>query len=125
MDGILILLVGGVVYFAPAINAALRGHRAQGSIVVVNLFLGWTLLGWVVALAWSYGPNVEPKRGAAPMPAEKPLTEQTPPPQIEQQAPPRSRPAPDAQTLINCPGCAEPLAWHIRRCPSCGHDMLR
>ena len=29
-------------------------HPATAGIGVVCLFLGWTLIGWVVALAWAY-----------------------------------------------------------------------
>ena len=42
-----------VVYFLPAIVAWRRNCRAYYGIAVVNLFLGWTLVGWVVALAWA------------------------------------------------------------------------
>lgn len=35
------------VYFAPTLVAA-SGRR--GSVFVVNLFFGWTLLGWVIAM---------------------------------------------------------------------------
>ncbi len=48
----LILLVL-LIYFLPSIIASLRGHPNQMSVIVVNLFLGWTLVGWVVALAMS------------------------------------------------------------------------
>lgn len=47
----LILLVAVAVYFLPTIVALARKVSSPGSIVVVNLFLGWTLIGWVVALA--------------------------------------------------------------------------
>ncbi|MBE3604102.1 superinfection immunity protein [bacterium] len=42
-----------VLYFVPSIVAHNRAHPSRGSIYVVNFFLGWTLLGWVVALAWA------------------------------------------------------------------------
>jgi hypothetical protein len=35
------------------IVAAGRKHQSGNGILVVNLFLGWTVLGWVLALAWS------------------------------------------------------------------------
>ena len=38
-------------YFVPTIVAVIRKVPNIGSIVVINLFLGWTLVGWVVALA--------------------------------------------------------------------------
>jgi len=40
------------LYFLPAMIASNRGHRNSGPIFVVNLFLGWTLIGWVGCLAW-------------------------------------------------------------------------
>jgi len=42
------------LYFAPTINAVQRGHPNTAPIAVVNLFFGWTLIGWVIVLAWSY-----------------------------------------------------------------------
>jgi hypothetical protein len=40
-----------VVYFLPSIEAYRRKVVDRGSVLVINLFLGWTLIGWVVALA--------------------------------------------------------------------------
>jgi hypothetical protein len=42
-------------YFLPVIVAAMRGHHNVGSIAVINVFLGWTFVGWVVALAMACG----------------------------------------------------------------------
>ncbi len=41
------------LYFLPTIIALVRFHRNSAAVSIVNLFLGWTLIGWVVALAWS------------------------------------------------------------------------
>ena len=47
--------IGGfLLYFLPAIIGALRRVRGLGSVVVVNLFLGWTVIGWIVALAMAF-----------------------------------------------------------------------
>ncbi len=47
------LLFGIGLYFLPAIIAAARQtHNATG-ILVLNLFLGWTIIGWFVALLLS------------------------------------------------------------------------
>jgi hypothetical protein len=48
------------LYFVPTMVAATRGHQSLGSILVINLFLGWTLIGWVVALAMAVGPAKAP-----------------------------------------------------------------
>ena len=39
------------LYFLPSIIAVARKTRNYGSVVVVNLFLGWTIIGWIIALA--------------------------------------------------------------------------
>ena len=43
-----------VVYFFPTIVAALRSHN-PGGVFIINLLLGWTLMGWVVALVMACG----------------------------------------------------------------------
>ena len=53
IGGIIFLIVAFVGYFLPAIVAGLNRHHNQTAIAVVNLFLGWTLIGWVAALAWA------------------------------------------------------------------------
>ena len=40
-------------YFLPGLVAYKRDHQNAASIMLLNLFLGWTLLGWVGALVWS------------------------------------------------------------------------
>jgi hypothetical protein len=44
---------GFVMYFLPSIIALVRGKRDVVAIVVLNFFLGWTVIGWVVALVWA------------------------------------------------------------------------
>jgi hypothetical protein len=44
---------GFVLYFLPAIIAFARSKRDAVSILVLNLFLGWTMIGWVIALVWA------------------------------------------------------------------------
>jgi hypothetical protein len=41
------------LYFLPAFIASKRKHRNASPIFVINLFFGWTLIGWVGCLAWS------------------------------------------------------------------------
>ncbi len=42
-----------VMYFVPSIVVLARKSHNVGPVIVVNLFLGWTLIGWIVALAMS------------------------------------------------------------------------
>lgn len=41
-----------LLYFLPTIVATQRGHRA-GGIIVLNLLLGWTGIGWLVLTVWA------------------------------------------------------------------------
>lgn len=41
-------------YFIPAIKAYETNHRQKEAILILNLFLGWTTIGWIVALVWAY-----------------------------------------------------------------------
>lgn len=52
-----ILIIAAIplaIYPLPTIIAFVRNHHQRGPITVVNLLLGWTFLGWVVAFAWSF-----------------------------------------------------------------------
>lgn len=40
-------------YCLPIIVAAYRRHRRRPAIAAVNLLLGWTVVGWLAALAWA------------------------------------------------------------------------
>jgi len=54
MDIIIILIILIpliIVYFLPTMIASSRKHKNTGSIFIINLFLGLTFLGWVIALA--------------------------------------------------------------------------
>jgi Superinfection immunity protein len=51
----LLMLGAFVLYFLPSLVAKIRHAKNYGPIVVVNLFLGWTFIGWVVALAMACG----------------------------------------------------------------------
>ncbi|MCX5412237.1 superinfection immunity protein [Streptomyces sp. NBC_00059] len=58
---LVVLLVGVPLYFLPAIVAAGRKVTNVGSVFVINLLLGWTFVGWVVALAMAM-KSTEPQR---------------------------------------------------------------
>jgi hypothetical protein len=42
------------LWIMPGIIAAIRKHHNTGAIWIVTLLLGWTFIGWVVALVWSF-----------------------------------------------------------------------
>ncbi len=51
--GLFVLVVMGMLYFLPSLIAVFRHKRNTGAIFLLNLLLGWTVLGWVGALFWS------------------------------------------------------------------------
>lgn len=55
--GLLAIAIALALYFTPTIVATRREHMSIGSIFVVNLFFGWTLVGWVLSLAWALNSN--------------------------------------------------------------------
>ena len=55
--GLLAVALFVVVYLLPIQVAYLRQHRHLGSIVVITVLLGWTFIGWTVALAWAFSDS--------------------------------------------------------------------
>ena len=41
------------MYFLPSIIALARSKRDLLAIFLLNLFLGWSVIGWIVALIWA------------------------------------------------------------------------
>jgi Superinfection immunity protein len=64
---VFVILAGLFFYWLPSIIARGRHVPNLGSVFVINLFAGWTIVGWVVAIAMaarSVPPGVpEPWRG--------------------------------------------------------------
>lgn len=56
------LLILGL-YLFPTIIACLRSHHNTLPIAILNLLLGWTFVGWVIALVWSCTVTVRVRRG--------------------------------------------------------------
>ena len=50
---LLLVVLTFVLYFLPAVIAFLRKHKNKLAIFLLNLLLGWTVLGWVASLIWS------------------------------------------------------------------------
>ncbi|MFH1519522.1 MAG: superinfection immunity protein [Candidatus Omnitrophota bacterium] len=50
--GLIIIFIFGL-YLLPSLISFLRRNKNWLAIFLLNLFLGWTGIGWVVALVWS------------------------------------------------------------------------
>lgn len=50
---IIFAIIVGFIYFTPTIIANSYNHYDIRAIFIINLLLGWTLLGWVISLIWA------------------------------------------------------------------------
>lgn len=102
------------LYLIPTFVAAARKVPNAGSVFVINLLLGWTLIGWVVALAMA--------------------ARSTPPPQVHQTftsqpsgpaapPPPETSPSTRGAVLAYCPQCGTQAIPGHRFCGSCGTSL--
>ena len=53
MIRIALAVVALALYFVPSFIAVNKNKRNKNAIFALNLLLGWTFVGWVVALVWS------------------------------------------------------------------------
>ena len=51
--GFLLFLPGIVLYLLPSIIA--HNKTNFGGVFILNLLLGWTVIGWIIALVWALG----------------------------------------------------------------------
>jgi len=70
MLGLFFLLFFAAMYFLPALIAALRKHPQTLAIFVLDLLLGWSVIGWIGALVWSL---------TNPQPAQTVIVQTAPP----------------------------------------------
>jgi uncharacterized protein YqhQ len=42
-----------ILYFLPSIVAHKRDHNNATAIILINVFFGWTILGWFASLIWA------------------------------------------------------------------------
>lgn len=58
----ILFLIFIVVYFLPSIIANSRKCKSETWIVLINLFFGWTGLGWIGLFIWSIAGEKKDKR---------------------------------------------------------------
>jgi hypothetical protein len=51
MGSVIVFIVLLLIYFLPSIVAWKKPNFDQ--VCILNIFLGWTFIGWVVALVWA------------------------------------------------------------------------
>lgn len=95
---VMVILLILTVYFIPAAVASHRRHRNAAAIFMTNLLLGWTFLGWAVAMIWACTANTRP-----------------------QEIKPDLTPLPPAENVTRCLVCnhdipAEKYITHVAKC---------
>ena len=50
---IIVFCILFALYFLPSFIAQYRKKKNMNAIALFNFFLGWTFLGWIIALVWS------------------------------------------------------------------------
>jgi hypothetical protein len=96
------------LYLLPTCEAWKNQHPNLTAIALVNIFLGWSLLGWVVAVVWAY-KKPEPTIAIAPPPVQEPAP--SPPPRQQQ------------RETKKCPFCAEDVLVQAIKCKHCGSTL--
>lgn len=93
---ILFFFAAACLYMLPAAIAYQRNRHNKEAISALNLLLGWTLLGWIAALAWS-------------------LT----------RTPNESHHEEPKDEFRKCPQCAEMVRREAIKCRHCGSELTQ
>lgn len=51
--GLVAVAIGLGLYVLPSTIASMRNHPQLVPIMILNMLLGWTFVGWVAALVWA------------------------------------------------------------------------
>ena len=54
------ILLGTAMYCVPSIIALLRKHPQKGAIIALNILVGWTFVGWIIAFVWALTNQAQP-----------------------------------------------------------------
>ncbi len=47
------LAIAAVFYLLPSLIAVGKRNPDRGSVFMINLWLGWTIVGWITAMGWA------------------------------------------------------------------------
>ncbi len=111
------LVVVAVIYYVPTIIAYVRRRPDLASIALFNVFLGWTIIGWIIAIVWCFRKR-KPAAEAQQAYEESPLTytasvapAPAPAPQEEAHAQPAALEPPAAEIPVPAARTAGPAGF--------------
>lgn len=127
MWGAFFIVVALVLYLVPTFVAYSRKHKSADAIFILNLLLGWTLLGWIIAVVWAHTGNVATSDPLVRCPECRELIikgarkcKHCGASLVAKGAP---TPAPVPASMRACPDCQRLAPKAEKYCPSCGHAM--
>ncbi|EFB73470.1 TPA: superinfection immunity protein [Providencia alcalifaciens] len=94
-------IVAPLLYVLPSIEAKIKGHPKFNQILAINILLGWTFIGWVVAYVWALGDKKENNNDFVT--------------KIDLGT--------DKRKVKQCPYCAEDILEAAIKCKHCGSDI--
>ena len=115
IPGLLLILLLLLIYILPISLAYKNKIRNRHSLYVVNIFLGWTLIGWVVCLAWS----VSSSREDAPSGSSYRQSLWQQPTQQTSMKEPTGKVYQDWEKIA-CAKCGQTFDPDMKSCPHCG-----
>ena len=101
------ILIIGALYFLPTIVASSKNKQNTGAIFALNLLLGWTVIGWILAFIWALTQDANPQPSARSVAVDAP----------------KSLPPQQAPAQRKCPDCAEMVLAEARKCRFCGQAI--
>lgn len=102
---VLVLPAAAALYMLPTYEAYKLDAPNLMSVATVNFFLGWSLIGWVVALAWAFK---KPEHVVAVLPSQA----------IDKES------SQNASETKQCPYCAETVLAAAIKCKHCGSALV-
>lgn len=117
----IIFILAVALYLLPTGIATNCRHRNLTPIMLVNLLLGWTVIGWLVALIWSTTNNVEGRSAPALVKCRACAEMILPDAKICKHCHTPVSAPPSGMRV--CPECHRPAPAHEKFCPVCGANM--
>jgi hypothetical protein len=89
MEVFVFILIVLAIYFLPLTVALIRNTKRFAGILLLNLFLGWTIIGWVIALVWVVSDSEAIDHAVCPFCAEQIKPQATVCPHCRRDLPPQ------------------------------------